>query len=229
MEGGTKPELNDNPFEQKDIARIWTEVVENEKGQFRDKYIYPLLREWAEEGSKENILDLGAGQGIASTILKGKKYTGVEPSEELVKRAAEQYGAYGDFVRGSAYELPFKEKTFDGVFAINVWFHLQNLQQAGAELRRVMRDNAEALIINPNPEEYALWKTWYSNVREFEGGFEGSVQVPGAILPRNIFYTHTQEEITQSFEREGLRLVDTQPFAPLESGTNIFRYDKLTQ
>jgi ubiquinone/menaquinone biosynthesis C-methylase UbiE len=218
------PKLNDNPFENPEVARIWIKSVESEREGFRDKYIYPIVKQWVSNPEIKRVLDLGAGQGVAAKLCEDKEYIGLEPSEELVKRAEELFGFYGKFVRGSAYEIPFQDESFDGVFAINVWFHLKDLKKAARELRRVLKRSGKVLIINPNSEEYSLWRTWYSNVKEFNGGFEGSVQVPNAVLPRNIFYTHPKDKIIQSLAANGFRLIESKSFAPIESGRKLFEY-----
>jgi SAM-dependent methyltransferase len=78
----------DNPFELEKVAMQWINSVENEKGLLRDTETYPRLNHWFNSTTKGDVLDIGAGQGIASTKISGyRHYTGVEPSLFLVERA----------------------------------------------------------------------------------------------------------------------------------------------
>lgn len=208
----------ENPFETKEGAELWIQSVENEKGQIRDQYFYPLLKEWLADESIRSVLDIGGGQGVASQFCKDKKYTNVDPSSALVNRAKEKYGINGVHVVGSAYDLPFAPETFDAAFSITVWFHLKDLHGAAQELSRVLKQGGKFLIINPNPKVYSTWRTFYSEIEDIDDKtFIGKASVPHAILPRNTFFKHTQEEILKSFTDAGLGIDVVREFAPMSA------------
>jgi SAM-dependent methyltransferase len=218
-----KPE--ENPFEDPEVARLWSYSVENDRNDSRDLYIYPLLKEWLSDPAVHSVLDIGAGQGIASQFIADKRYVGVEPSEPLVKRANELYGPSAEFVVGNAYELPFNDASFDAAFAINVWFHLEHPELADRELARILRPDGKFLIINPNPEAYALWETFYDNVKKEGKKFVGEARIPLAKLPKNIFYTHSDDELRESFFAAGLEVEEAAPFSPSsKNGILLFKY-----
>ncbi len=208
----------ENPFETEEGARLWIQSIENEKGLIRDKYFYPLLKEWVSQDSIQTVLDIGGGQGVASQFCIEKQYTNVEPSEYLVARAKEIYSKYGNHVVGNVYDLPFPNKSFDAAFSITVWFHLQDLTTAAREVSRVLKENGKFLIINPNPRAYDVWRTLYSDIEDIDQkSFVGKASVPHSILPRNTFYKHTQEEIVDSLQKAGLKVDEIKEFAPLSA------------
>ena len=48
----------ENPFETKEGANLWIQSVENEKGQIRDQFFYPLLKKWLADKSIVSVLDI---------------------------------------------------------------------------------------------------------------------------------------------------------------------------
>lgn len=210
--------MEENPFEIEEGARLWIKSVENEKGEIRDQYFYPLLSEWLKDPSVHSVLDIGGGQGVASQFCKDKVYTNVEPSSFLVERAKEIYGSNRNHVVGNAYDLPFSSNTFDAAFSITVWFHLKDLDKAAQEMFRVLKPGGKFLIINPSPNSYDVWRTFYSDVEDInEKTFVGKASVPHAILPRNTFFKHTQQELLKSFADAGLEIEETKEFAPMSA------------
>src|SRR5262245_4368775 len=109
MEFREKPGMNENPFDDYETARAWAELVENDP--FRKNYMDPVVTEWLKQPNLNKVLDIGAGQGTAKKLCQGKEYVGVEPSEELLKRAIELYGDTGSFYKGSAYEIPLPDHS----------------------------------------------------------------------------------------------------------------------
>ena len=61
----------DNPFELEKVAMQWINSVENEKGLLRDTETCPRLNHWFNSTTKGDVLDIGSGQGIASTKISG--------------------------------------------------------------------------------------------------------------------------------------------------------------
>lgn len=155
-----------NPFEREDIAEQWIKSVENEKGLLRDTETYPRLVRWFNDTSKGNVLDIGAGQGIASTKIQGyKRYVGVEPSSFLVDRAKALYqeNDIKKFVQGDVYELSFPDQSFDQCFSINVWFHLEDIIKASQEMARVLKIGGQFWIHTANGDAVDIWKKFYIN------------------------------------------------------------------
>lgn len=185
----------ENSFENPEIKS-----VEDEKGLIRDREIYPLLRDWATNIQDGLIVEIGSGQGICSQQL-GKftgSYFGIEPSETLTRRGKDLYGENErlGFVVGNAYELPVSDISADGVFSVNVLFHLANLADASKELSRILKKNGGFNIITTNPDCYDVWKEFFENY-PVDGKFLiGKFNVPINLMSRNDFYMHSMEEMT---------------------------------
>ena len=204
----------DNPFLDPQTAKLWIDSVENESGQFRDTYIYPIIRRWLEESDVRRVLDIGSGQGIVSTLVGDREYVGVEPSETLLTRAREKYGDR-EFVVGNAYQLPCVDESFDGAVSVNVWFHLADIEKAAAEMARVLRPEGSFLIVNPNPDVYDVWRAFYSGSQIEGKRIEGTIVAPGVLPHRSVMFTHTEAEIFAAFSAYDLVLEREEKFSPI--------------
>ncbi|MBU4204643.1 class I SAM-dependent methyltransferase [Patescibacteria group bacterium] len=73
------------------------------------------------------ILDIGCGTGhyLEQLINYGFNVTGIEPSEKMRKHAESKLPK-GTVVNGSVLNLPFKDNSFDFIFAIEVFRYLNN-------------------------------------------------------------------------------------------------------
>lgn len=139
----------ENPFENRKVAEEWIASVEGEKGLLRDRELYPRLAQWAQQAQPRQIVEIGSGQGICSEHINASesRYVGIEPSQLLVERAQKLYALPNRrFVRGNAYELPIADASTDAAFSVNVWFHLENINQASQELSRILKSGGKFLI-----------------------------------------------------------------------------------
>ncbi len=82
------------------------------------------------------LLDIGAGTCIVARQL-GKKVTviSVDPSKKMLDQGI------GERHVAPAEQLPFPDKTFDGVISLTALHHC-DLQQALSEIKRVMKPKA---------------------------------------------------------------------------------------
>lgn len=214
----------ENPFENKDVAQQWILSVESEKGMIRDNETYPALREWYTQASKGNILEIGSGQGICSSKIDGyEKYVGIEPSKFLIARAKELYSSPSrSFVIGNAYKLPVENESYDAVFSVNVWFHLENLEAASKELARVLRPGGAFFIHTADEGALDIWKTFYKDARIEGKKVTGKVEGPGIYQTTNIFYGHRNEEVIDVLNRAGLTVSSVTTLGALPSGKALF-------
>ena len=106
------------------------------------------------QGEGRDILDLGAGNGIASyaLALHGWNVTALEPdeSEEVGAGAIELLAAETELpirvVRDFAERLPFADQSFAAIYGRQVLHHAVNLEGMVKELGRVLRTGA--LLLN---------------------------------------------------------------------------------
>lgn len=93
------------------------------------------------------VLDVGCGTGfhVARFRQRGYDVVGVEPGEELRRRArANNPGVTID--DGDMENLAFEDASFDGLLAIEVIRHVPHPEQAVAEAARVLRPGGIAVI-----------------------------------------------------------------------------------
>lgn len=109
----------------------------------------PLAATWL--GGFERVLDLGCGEGqiARQTAEAGARFvTGIDRSHNQVREAIARGGSPGYLV-GDAADLPFSGASFDGVVACLVLEHLERLDDALAEVARVLRvDGRFVLFLN---------------------------------------------------------------------------------
>jgi SAM-dependent methyltransferase len=107
-----------------------------------------------------NILDVGAGQGIADAQLEAEselegrrvRVTGVSltPTPTLLK----------NYIVAEADHLPFPDDTFHGALSVNAWQYLPDEIGALRETKRVLKEGGEIrLYMEPCPEGKCVVKT----------------------------------------------------------------------
>jgi SAM-dependent methyltransferase len=103
----------------------------------------------------KRILDIGAGRGYMSKLLGDYiRERGGEPAQVIT--ACDLYPEYFLYKGVSCEkveftsELPFKEESFDIVYAIEVIEHLKNPYDFIQELFRVTRSGGKIIITTPN-------------------------------------------------------------------------------
>lgn len=108
--------------------------------------IYPKT-EWI---TKKKILDLGCGLGRFTKLLVqegASKAVGLEYQEEKILFAKKHaMNENVNYICGSAMFLPFKDKSFDTVFAYAVFEHIKNTQNALNETARILKPKGVAII-----------------------------------------------------------------------------------
>ena len=103
-----------------------------------DEQILPLAG--AELSGATRVLDVGCGEGQLSRLaarLDGVEFVaGVDPTWNQISAAGERGGA--TFARAAAHALPFPDGTFDAVIACLEFEHIDEVDQAIAEVARVL-------------------------------------------------------------------------------------------
>ena len=204
-----------NPFENEEVSLQWISSVERERGEFRDRHIYPRLRSWRSSVLGRSIVEVGSGQGACTPHLcrVPTEYTGVEPSETLVARARECHSGDGRrYVLGNAYELPLDDEVADGVVLVNVLFHLKDVGGAAKEINRVLKSQGRVLIITANPASYDGWEQYFFDYERREKMLIGKFRLPNQELSQQTMYLHTQEDIEHELTENGLEILSCVPF-----------------
>lgn len=112
-----------------------------------------IVSGYAEAGAK--VLEVAPGPGYLAIELakRGFAVTGVEISGDFVaieKRNAEEAGVDIDFKQGNASELTLPDAAFDFIICSAAFKNFSEPLKALNEMRRVLKPNGTALIIDMN-------------------------------------------------------------------------------
>jgi len=127
----------------------------NDKWNAGDPYEYFMGRwsslmaieflKWLNISSNKNWLDVGCGTGALSEAIeqhfKPKNLTCVDPSENFIEKVKQRISIKGEFIVGSAENLPFGNDSFDIIVSGLALNFFQNLEKALSELKRVSKHN----------------------------------------------------------------------------------------
>jgi SAM-dependent methyltransferase len=99
-----------------------------------------------------SVLDLGCGEGqisrLATSLPGVERAVGVDPTWAQLRVARERAGGPA-YARGEAARLPFRDGSFDAVVACLVFEHIAAIDDAIAEVARVLGAGGRfALFIN---------------------------------------------------------------------------------
>ncbi len=103
-----------------------------------EEQILPLAA--AELAGYDSILDIGCGDGQISRMMAGlgATVTGIDPTWNQISVAGKRSGG-ASYVRATASEIPFETASFDAAVACLVFEHIDALEQAIAEVARVVK------------------------------------------------------------------------------------------
>ena len=168
---------------QNEIKDFWqghpcgAELVGDMPGESREEYLdffrrYDEFR-YSTEGhilknldridfDGKRILEIGMGQGAdAEQIVKrGGIYSGVDLTDESVKRVKMRFSLKDlpveSVEQASALELPFADDSFDIVFSHGVLHHIPDIRKAQSDIARVLRPDGKLIVML-----YAKWSLNY--------------------------------------------------------------------
>lgn len=101
----------------------------------------------------KRVLEIGLGQGADAEelIKRGATYTGVDLTEESVKRVKMRFELksirFETIEQGSALAMPFESDSFDIVFSHGVLHHIPDVKKASAEIARVLKPDGELIAM----------------------------------------------------------------------------------
>jgi SAM-dependent methyltransferase len=166
-------------------------------------------------GNGRSIMDLGAGNGIASFALakNGWQVTALEPdpSEEVgagaIRTLVEETGLMISLVQECGEKLPFPDGAFDAVHARQVFHHAACLESMAREAARVLRSGGALLA-----------------TREHVADDEEQLEAFRAGHPLHRLYggesAYSLAKYLAAFESAGLRVLKV--WGPLESILNFY-------
>jgi|SRR3989344_9310097 len=114
----------------------------------------------------DNVLEVGCASGeyISYYSERCKKIFGIDPNEDLIKKAKLDYPKI-DFRIGSAENIPFKDKIFDVVILGDVLEHVNNEAKSLNEIYRVLKSEGILILTVPHKGLFSFMDvdnySWY--------------------------------------------------------------------
>jgi SAM-dependent methyltransferase len=131
-----------------DVHTVYDPSVEP---QLRDSLAL-ITRFWAQPTGRFLEAGCGPAANALNLALRGVEVVGLDLSTNALRAARTEFarrGLAGEFVPGGVRRMPFADETFDFVYAGGVVEHFRELDQALAELARVLRPGGRLLITVP--------------------------------------------------------------------------------
>jgi len=122
----------------------WREFYEKEaevKRYTPDDYYHKSILSLLSHIDFDSVLDIGCGDGHLCHLFRERgirNVAGVDISKTRVAICASQYQEC-EFKQGSAYDIPYKDNSFDLVTAIEVIEHLEEPLKALKDIKRVSK------------------------------------------------------------------------------------------
>ena len=102
-------------------------------------------------GPGARILDAGCGSGRhIESLPPGISCIGIDASVNMLKIAKSKLGDAAMLVAADATQLPFRDKSFDGVISIRVLQHIMPQRDAIREFARVSKQGAVICVLSYN-------------------------------------------------------------------------------
>ena len=100
----------------------------------------------------KRVLEIGTGVGTdaRNIIGRGGIYTGINidrGSTAATAQALRTFSLPGVALQGNAVSLDFPDSTFDVVYSFGVLHHIPEVEQAAAEIHRVLKPGGELLVM----------------------------------------------------------------------------------
>lgn len=148
----------DDPWERH--AAWWQEGFTDGADPEYEEQILPIVRDHV--AGARRVLDVGAGEGQVARVavdLGVPFVVGVEPSRNQITEAAKRAGG-PRYVRAGAIPLPFPDASFDVVVACLVFEHIEAVDDALAEVARVLEPGGRFLFFLNHPLLQAPGSGW---------------------------------------------------------------------
>ena len=113
----------------------------------------------------DRVLDLGAGSGFSSEMLARLGYdvfpldpdlAALQHNRRRPSFDAQRIHGRVRVTQGIAQTLPFADGSFDGLVAMNVLHHVDDLDAAVSEFHRVLRPGARAVLSEPGLDHLTM-------------------------------------------------------------------------
>ena len=164
------------------------------------------------------VLDLGCGTGRLGELLAARcRVVGMDVSPAMLAAARRRLGPRVRLVQGSAFGLPFPDRSVDGAVSGFVLRNLDDLPAAFAELARVLRPGGPVALVDiTEPRGRVagrLFDAYFSKAAPALGWLVGRREAYG-YLARSLAQLPPPGEVSAMLDAAGFEAVATRPLAP---------------
>ena len=99
----------------------------------------------------DKVLDVGCGTGFLSQLYPNFDITGIDISDEMLKRNPHQW------LKAPAEAIPFPDATFDWVVCRSLLHHLERPEVGLKEMARVLKPGGKWVCWEPNLSVFNDW------------------------------------------------------------------------
>jgi len=135
-----------------DHAQWWIDAFTDGADPEYEEQILPLAA--TELAGARRVLDVGCGEGQLTRLAAGLSSVnvavGIDPTVNQIRVAAARGGGAA-FVRAAADRLPFADATFDAVVACLVFEHIDAVDEAIADVARVLLPGGRFCLLLNHP------------------------------------------------------------------------------
>lgn len=132
-----------------DDSKIYDDRWVKKGGKYTNESQIDIVRSLTSGWEDRNLLEIGCGSGRFSVILAetNPEMVFMDLSDAMLEVTLQKVGHSFKGLNASVYKIPLPSKSIDGVFSINVFNHIEDLEKAFSEINRVLVDGGE-LVIN---------------------------------------------------------------------------------
>ena len=125
------------------------------------------------------LLDAGCGEGrhCYGALERGARVVGLDLDRDALRAAstglrsrAATLGSSGEMLQGNAFQLPFRDATFDRAICAEVMEHVHDYRAAARELARVLRPGGRIAVTIPTATSEHLYLRLGDDYFESPGG-----------------------------------------------------------
>lgn len=153
------------------------EVIEFKQTPGKIYCLNPAIERHLPDGKDKKILDVGCGDGFYYTMCsqKGFEYSGLDISEDMIRKAKTQY-LQGSFLTGSCFELTklYEKASFDVVISSMLFPEfesLENFKKALREIKGVLKDGGIFILGTAHPSFDMYMRKFLFNADNVETNF----------------------------------------------------------